>query len=536
MGLYDTAFGAAMRTVVEVALLSALTFWSLRAIRRRERERDRLDDELRASEHRLTGTLESISDGLMTFDREWRFTYVNSEAERLLGRPRAELLERVLWDLFPELIGTTLERDFRRAAAERITLEVESANASAASERHFSNRVYPVADGGVSAYFHDITRRKQVEHELREADRRKDEFLATLAHELRNPLAPIRNAARLLLLKGSPDSQLRWGAEIIHRQVDHMSRMLDDLLDVSRISRNRLDLRTEWIDLGTLIDGAIETSRPLVDAQRHELTVAKPIEPVYVDGDPVRLAQVFSNLINNAAKFMDPGGQIHVSAERQGNAAIVTVKDQGVGLDVEMLPHIFEIFWQASSTLQRSHGGLGIGLSLARGIIGLHGGSIEARSPGLGHGSEFIVRLPVVSDVPHLRVPAEKVSFAGTRRRVLIVDDVRDNADSLGALLRTLGHEAHVVYDGAKAIELADMLRPDAMLLDLGMPGMDGFEVCRRLRQQPWGKPILMVALTGWGQESDRARTADAGFDDHLIKPADLSALTRLLHSAGGHA
>ena len=535
MGFYDTAFGAATRSVVETALLAALMFWSLRAIRSRETERDRLDSDLRASERRLTGTLESISDGLMTLDRDWRFTYVNPEAERLLGRPRAELLGGVLWDVFPELIGSAIEREFRRCVAERVTFEVESSNPL--TGQHFANRIHPGADGGVAVYFHDITRRKQAENALREADRRKDEFLATLAHELRNPLAPIRNAARLLLLKGSPDAQMRWGAEVIHRQVDHMSRLLDDLLDVSRISRNRLELRREWIDLGTVIDSAIETSRPVIDAHTHLLIVDKPIDPVYVDADPVRLAQVFSNLVNNAAKFMNAGGEIRLSAACQGNEAIVRVEDRGVGLEAAVLPHVFEMFWQASPPVERSHGGLGIGLSLARGILELHGGRIEAHSPGPGQGSEFVVRLPMVSDAARLAVTrSEKPLAMGRSRRVLIVDDVRDNADSLAELLKALGHEVHAAYGGAQAVELASTVRPDAVLLDLGMPEMDGYQVCRQLRRQPWGGSMLIVALTGWGQENDRARTEDAGFDHHLIKPADLSALSRLLHTTNAHA
>ena len=533
MGLYDAAFGAAMRTVVETAFLAALTFWSLRAIRARESERDQLDDELRASERRLTVTLESISDGLMTLDCDWRFTYVNPEAERLLGRARTQLLGRVVWSLFPEMIGSPIERDFRKAAAERVTLEVESANAF--TGQHFSNRIYPAADGGVAVYFHDVTRRKLVENALREADRRKDEFLATLAHELRNPLAPIRNSARLLLLKDPPDPQMRWGAEVIHRQVNHMSRLLDDLLDVSRISRNRLELRKEWVDLAVVIDSAIETSRPAIDARRHELTMERPVEPIYVDADPVRLAQVFSNLINNAAKFMDPGGEIRLKANRRGNAAVVSIKDRGMGLTPTMLPHIFEIFWQASSALEHPHGGLGIGLSLAQGIVELHGGHIEAHSDGLGQGSEFHVHLPVVSDPAQtLTVRSDEALAADRIRRVLIVDDVKDNADSLAALLAALGHQVHAVYDGATAIRVANTVRPDVVLLDLGMPGIDGLEVCRHLRRQPWGKAILMVALTGWGQEGDRVRTEDAGFDHHIIKPAELKLLTSLLHGTSG--
>ena len=488
----------------------------------------RVENDLRESERRLSQTLESISDGVITLDSNWRFTYANPAAERILGLPQRELLGQCVWDLFPEMVGTHLERDFRRVLAEKISLEVEGSNPR--TQLYFSNRVYPGLDGGLVIYFHDTTQRRRAEEAQREADRRKDEFLATLAHELRNPLAPIRNAATLLLRKGPADPQLKWSAEIINRQVRHMSRLLEDLLDVSRISRNRLELRREWIDLASAISSAVEASRPLIDEQHQELTVNLAAGPIYIDADPVRLAQVFSNLLNNAAKYTQAGGHLRLNAEVTGTGVTISVSDDGIGMAREMLPHLFEMFYQATPALQRSQGGLGVGLSLARGIVELHGGKIEARSAGLGRGSEFIVHLPVVRDATRPEVAtAEEAPGPVKRRRLIVVDDVRDNADSLAEVLRVVGHEVHAVYDGRSALELAEELRPEVILLDIGMPDLDGLEVCRALRQQEWGRKLFIVALTGWGQESDRRRTKDAGFDHHLIKPVEMSVLSQLL-------
>jgi PAS domain S-box-containing protein len=531
LGLYDTAFGSALRTVLEVGLLAGVTFLVLRAVRAREHERDRFEVELRASQQRLAATLASISDGLVTFDRDWRFSYANPEAERMLGYERAQLIGQSVWDLFPELRGTSTERDMRTAASDHTTVEFENTNRTGLV---ISHRAYPTADGGLAVYFHDVSRRRQMEDALREADRRKDEFLATLAHELRNPLAPIRNAAKLLLLRNAADPQLRWSAEVIHRQVEHMSRLLDDLLDVSRISRNRLELRREWTDLATVLGSALETSRPLVEVHRHALTVELPRDAIFVDADPVRLAQVFSNLVNNAAKYMDDGGRISVRAERRGAEAVISVRDAGMGLAAEALPHIFDIFWQAAPAHERSSGGLGIGLSLARGIVDLHGGRIEVFSEGPGRGSEFVVHLPVALDAQQaLPAVAEPPRVrAEHARRVLVVDDVRDHADSLAAVLTTLGHDARAAYGGRQGLEAAREMQPDAVLLDIGMPDLDGFAVCRRLRQQPGGDVLLIIALTGWGQKADRARTNEAGFDHHLIKPAEIATIARLLDQA----
>ena len=389
----------------------------------------------------------------------------------------------------------------------------------------------PYAVCGISI---DITQRKRAEQALRDADRKKDEFLATLAHELRNPLAPIRNAAQILTAKGPPVPELQWARGVIDRQLQLMARLLEDLLDVSRISRNKLELRPERVELAAVVEAAVETSRPVVDAGRHALSVALPPEPIRLEADPVRLAQVFANLLNNAAKYTEEGGRIWLTAERQGSDVVVSVRDSGIGIATEMLPRVFEIFSQAKPALVRSQGGLGIGLSLVKGLVELHGGRIEAKSGGPGRGSEFVVRLPVAAATP-TREPAwpgdDDGQPPGPKRRVLIVDDNRDSADSLAMLLQIKGHEVGTAYDGERAVEVAGALRPEVVLLDIGMPKLNGYDACRHIRAQPWGKGMFLIALTGWGQEEDRRRTEAAGFNHHIVKPVDPAVLMELLAS-----
>jgi PAS domain S-box-containing protein len=377
--------------------------------------------------------------------------------------------------------------------------------------------------------------RLRLVNQLKEADRRKDEFLATLAHELRNPLAPVRNAVQVLRMKGPDEPDLRWGRDVIERQVDHLTRLIDDLLDVSRITRNKLELRKQRVALTEVISGAVESSRPLVEECGQTLTVTLPSEPVHINGDLVRLSQVFLNLLNNAAKYTERGGQIRLTAERQGGDVVVKVKDSGVGIPAEKLPRLFEMFFQVDRSLEKSQGGLGIGLSLARRLVELHGGKVEARSEGIGKGSEFIVCLPVLVDnvMPlSSREPTDNDCAQATpTRRILVVDDNRDSADSLAMLLRLMGNEVLTAYDGLAALEVAERIRPDVVLLDIGMPRLNGYDTCHRIREQPWGRSPVMIALTGWGQEEDKRRTQDAGFDAHLIKPVDPTALMNLLDS-----
>jgi signal transduction histidine kinase/CheY-like chemotaxis protein len=371
------------------------------------------------------------------------------------------------------------------------------------------------------------------EEQLRVADRRKDEFLATLAHELRNPLAPIRNAAQILKAKGPPHPDLAWARGVIDRQAELMARLLDDLLDVSRISLKKVELRTELVELAAVCEAALETSRPVIEAGRHELTVSLPSEPVLLEADPLRLAQVLSNLLNNAAKYTDAGGRIRLSAERQGGEAVVSVEDNGIGIAPEALPSVFEIFSQAKPTSLRSHAGLGIGLSLVKGLVELHGGSVDARSAGPGRGSTFVVRLPVASETRARAAarPSEAESKPPRKCRILIVDDNRDGADSLAILLELMGNDVHTAYEGEQALKVAETTRPEVVLLDLGMPKLSGYDVCRHIREQPWGRAVVLIALTGWGQEADRRRSREAGFDRHLVKPVHPADLMRLLGS-----
>jgi PAS domain S-box-containing protein len=376
----------------------------------------------------------------------------------------------------------------------------------------------------------DITDRKKFEEELREADRRKDEFLAVLAHELRNPLAPIRTGLELMRLAGDDASALEEVRMTMERQSQQMVRLIDDLLDVSRITRGAVDLRKTRVELATVLESAVETSRPLIEDMGHKLEITIPKAPIVLEADPTRLAQVISNLLNNAAKYMQRGGTIGVSAERLDGMAIVSVKDSGIGIPPEMIERIFEMFTQVDGSLERSHGGLGIGLTLVKRLVEMHGGSVEAHSDGLNQGSEFIVRLPAV--VGLLSEPPSKDGSgrpAGAKRRILVVDDNENAAKVLGMLLTALGNDVRTAFDGFTAIELAESFLPEIILLDIGMPKLNGYETARRIREQPWGKNMVLAALTGWGQEEDKRRTREAGFDHHFVKPLEPATLQKLL-------
>lgn len=374
----------------------------------------------------------------------------------------------------------------------------------------------------------DDTERKEAELALREADQRKDVFLATLAHELRNPLAPIRNAAQILSSPKLATEQLQWAQSVIQRQVKHMAWLLDDLLDVARITQGKLELKIQPTTLNSIVDAAVEAARPLIDRKSHGLTVSLPAQPLSLNADPVRLAQVLSNLLTNAAKYTDAGGLIMLSASIEPDTLRLSVTDNGIGIAPEFLNRIFAMFSQVESTSIRSEGGLGIGLALVSGLTELHDGSVEARSAGLGQGSEFIVRLPLsVLESPSTLESSTTTKHVG--RKILVADDNKDAADSLALLLEMAGHETRVAYDGRAALTLAQTFRPDAVLLDIGMPQMNGYEVARALRQQVWGAHTTLIALTGWGQEGDRKQASEAGFDAHLTKPVDTDALQRLL-------
>jgi PAS domain S-box-containing protein len=375
--------------------------------------------------------------------------------------------------------------------------------------------------------------RARIEQELRDSNRRKDEFLAILAHELRNPLAPFRNALEVMRLAPHNHKTLERAREIMTRQLAQMIRLVEDLLDVSRINRGKVQLRRERINLEPILKQAVETTEPLLQAARQRLTTNLPDEPIWVDADPARLAQLFANLLNNAAKYSESGGEIFLSAERQGEWAVVHVRDTGIGILPEMLPRVFDMFMQEDGALEKARGGLGVGLSLVKGFVELHGGTVEAHSEGRGRGSEFVVRLPIVPSLTSERTRRlhKKPAATGARRRILIVDDNRDAALSLATVLKALKYRTQIAFDGLDAIKAAAEFRPSIVLLDIGMPRLNGYDACRRMRKRAWGRKIVIVALTGWGREADQERSKAAGFDFHLVKPVDPNALSRLLTS-----
>jgi two-component system, sensor histidine kinase len=374
-----------------------------------------------------------------------------------------------------------------------------------------------------------LAERMRNEQALRTADRRKDEFLATLGHELRNPLAPILNSLEIMKLSGAFESaQTQQAGEVMSRQVHHLNRLVDDLLEVSRITRGIIEVRKQPLDLSAIVKAAVETSRPVLDNLRHELIVTLDPEPISVGGDPVRLTQVFANLLNNAAKYTNHGGHIAITTRRENDEAVVSVKDDGIGIAPNALSQVFDMFMQVDRSTRRSQGGLGIGLTLVRSLVGMHGGAVEARSDGPGLGSEFIVRLPLIVEKAAGGEMARHMKPLPSRR-ILIVDDSRDGGESLATLLRVLGAEVALAHSGRQALECVDTFRPDVVLLDIGMPGMDGYEVARRIRANPANRHMSLIALTGWGQDEDRQRSVAAGFNHHLVKPADIEELRHLL-------
>lgn len=506
--------------------------------------RKQAEHALREREHRFVRFAQHLPGLLWIKDLAGRYIYVNDATAKIFGRPLADLYGKTDDELFPAETAAQFMTNDRRALASGAGVQVVETLQHEDGVVHSSIvSKFPIPDaegrpafvGGMAI---DITEQKRAESALLEADRRKDEFLATMAHELRNPLAPIRHALEILKAEKLPDRDLAYSRDVIDRQIQQMVRLLDDLLDVSRISRNKLELHKQPVKLATTIENAFETSQPLIVAGQHQFSVSMPAETVHLDADPVRLAQIFANLLNNAAKYTEPGGQISLIAAREGSDVVVRVRDTGIGIAADMLPRLFEMFSQATPALARSQGGLGIGLALVKGLVELHGGTIDAKSAGPGQGSEFIVRLPVMVQLPPLEPPVDLGAVGSAlcdvppnekKCCILIADDNRDGADSLARMLRIIGFETHTVYDGQQAVEKAETLRPDVILLDIGMPRMNGHQAAEHIRRQQWGKDSLLIALTGWGREEDRRRTHEAGFDHHLVKPVDAKALLALL-------
>ncbi|MBV8575173.1 MAG: PAS domain S-box protein, partial [Acetobacteraceae bacterium] len=503
-------------------------------------ERRRHEEELRQSEERFRLLVEGVQDyAIYMLSPEGLITSWNLGASRITGYEAVDI------------IGKHFSRFFAAAdvdagkpwaelaiAREAGRFEDEGWRLRKDGSRFWARVVVTplhYREGrlrGFAKVTQDLSTRRHAEA-LEVAARRVNEFIAILAHELRNPLAPIRHAVRLLEVTGPDEKQRQWGREVIARQVTRMALLLDDLLDVSRITRGRLVLRKDYVDLGSLVGSAVETARPMIDAKRHTLAIELPAQRIELEVDPLRLSQALSNLLTNAAKYTDAGGNISIIVSLTNEELVLAVRDSGIGIDPAALPRLFEMFSQIDSAIDRAEGGLGIGLALVKGLIGLHGGKVEASSAGLGQGSEFRLRLPrsVVVSKPEAAASEEPPAPAPLRPRcrVLVADDNRDAAETLAMVLRVAGHSVTVAHSGSEALQLAQREHHTAFILDIGMPDLTGYELARRLRQEAWGRHALLIALTGWGQDEDRERSRAAGFDHHLTKPVDAGQVEELL-------
>jgi two-component system CheB/CheR fusion protein len=496
-------------------------------------ERKQAEAMLRGHEERFQRFMQHLPGLAWIKDLQGRYLFVNDAAAEAFQKSRAELYGRTDAEVFPAETSEQFRENDHKALASSSGVETIETLEHADGVHHSLVSKFPIPGpdgrpawlGGIAI---DITARMRAEEALREADRRKDEFLATLAHELRNPLAPIRSSLEVLReIADAPDVYA-----MLERQVDQMVRLVEDLLEVSRITRGRVELRREAVELADVLRAALETSRPALEAGHHDFELSLPDEPLVVDADPVRLAQVFVNLLDNAAKYTPDGGHVALGAARAGAEVRVWVRDDGVGIPGHVLPRVFEPFTQSAHTLPRAAGGLGIGLALVAQLVDLHGGRIAAHSEGDGRGSEFVVTLPLAARAalpPSEPAPRAREARPAEGRRVLVVDDNRDAAESLAMLLRTRGVDADVAHDGPSALERVRAQAPSVVLLDIGMPGMDGYEVARRMRADTAARDALLVAVTGWGQPDVQSRCEEAGFDQHLVKPVRLEALEALL-------
>jgi two-component system CheB/CheR fusion protein len=503
-------------------------------------DRERADEALRQALEKLQLVTDVMSAPVTRCSRDLRYLWVSRPYADWLGLSPDEIVGRPISDVIGQAAFEHIRPHFERALSGEVARYEEQVNFKGIGPR-WINAVYtPTFDtlgqpNGWVAVVIDIDNRKKAEDALREADHRKDEFLAMLAHELRNPLAPIHNAVHALKRLGPPEPQLQQLFNMIDRQSELLARLVDDLLEVARITQGKIELRKEKAELLAVVGRAVETSRPLIEARKQQLMVSLPEEPLRVEGDVVRLGQVIVNLLNNAAKYTGEDGQIWLKVERQDGEVLLRVKDTGIGIPAKDLPYVFDLFAQAERSLDRAQGGLGIGLTLVRRIVEMHGGRVEAFSEGPNRGSEFIVHLPLLAESapePQRSGPQGPNEAAEVVLcRVLVVDDNVDSAESMALLLELEGHAVEVAYDGPTAVEAARRMRPHVVLLDIGLPGMNGYEVARVLRQEPRLDKTVLIALTGYGKAEDRARTKAAGFDHHLTKPVDQELLASLIKS-----
>ncbi|MFN0017631.1 MAG: ATP-binding protein [Pirellulaceae bacterium] len=505
---------------------------------RRAKQRAQLQAEAAVNQReRLRATLSCIGEAVIVADSHGQLTMMNPVAERLTGwsaeeaggRPIEDVI-RLCDELSGEVVANPFGQDFRhRIAASPVRQVVLESRDGRRLPIDYSAAPVEDQDGpssGVVLIFRDVTQQRHAEQTLRDADRRKDEFLALLAHELRNPLAPIGNALQILEIADHDAATQTSARQTIQRQFDHLVRLVDDLLDVSRIAQGKIELRPERTSLGAVLERAIEAARPMIDHRKHELTLDVPAHPIELFVDPVRLAQVVTNLLTNAAKYMEDEGAILMSARTENDELILSVRDEGIGIPANQLSQVFDMFMQVEQGRTRSHGGLGIGLTLVKSMVQMHGGQVEAHSEGIGKGSEFKVRLQLA------KLPTEEpktfdngIRKGRQRKNILLVDDNVEAAETLASLLRTKQYEVTTAFSGSMALALAAGLQPEVVILDLGMPGMDGYAVAERLRAAEGAEDLVILALTGWGDAAERDRTAAAGFDYHFVKPAKLEEI-----------
>lgn len=562
-GLYGTGFGTAILVLVLIVLLLALLWPPLRAVRSHEQrdresaaERARAEYALRASQVTELERRREIETLLRTapaaiwvaHDRECRVITGNPAAAVMMrmgsgsnmsmSRPAGDGRQVEICIAGQPVAETELPMQTAARTGRAVpNQELEFRFSDGSSSWAYGNAV-PLFNAqnevrGALGAFVEVTALRKAQESLREADRRKDEFLATLAHELRNPLAPVRNAVEVLRLKEPDDPEIRWARDVIDRQVTHMVRLVDDLLDLSRINIGKIALAREPLEVAEIVRAAVEASQPLISERKHELVVEFPPHRAYVNGDSTRLAQAICNLMNNAAKYSEPGGRIVCRVEKQAGMAIVTVRDNGIGIPPAMLSDIFAMFVQVDRSRANARGGLGIGLTLVKLVVEMHGGDVVAHSEGPGTGSTFVLRLPLLDESlgEGLLAAPPPPTDAAAPRRVLVVDDNRDAADSLEVMLRMAGNEVRIAYDGVEAVRVAQEFQPSVVLLDLGMPRMNGYDAARAIRRACLAPEPALIAVTGWGLEEDRRRSKDAGFDHHLVKPVSAERLNGLLAS-----